>query len=70
MKFAQKAIDTYYEENLKYGYKRLSNEKLTAELSKVVPLEVSKKSGSINPEGKIVHLTKDTFQSVGHQYKN
>jgi len=64
MKFAQKAIDTYYEENLKYGYKRLSNEKLTAELSKVVPLEVSKKSGSINPEGKIVHLTKDTFQSA------
>jgi len=62
MKFAQKNIDVYYQENLKYGYKRLSDEKLTAELVKVVPLEIGEKTRNINPEGKVVHFTSETFQ--------
>ncbi|KAG4108636.1 thioredoxin-like protein [Neocallimastix lanati (nom. inval.)] len=66
MNFAQKNIDTYYPENLKYGYKRLSDEKLTAELSKVVPLEIGEKTRNINPEGKIVHLTDETIESMFH----
>jgi len=70
MNFAQKNIDTYYPENLKYGYKRLSDEKLTAELSKVVPLEIGEKTRNINPEGKIVHLTDETIESVNYRYKN
>jgi len=67
MNFAQKNIDTYYPENLKYGYKRLSDEKLTAELSKVVPLEIGEKTRNINPEGKIVHLTDETIESAINQ---
>jgi len=64
MKFAQKMIDTYYEDNKKYGYKRLSEEKLTADLAKEVTLEIGKKAYNTNPEGKIVHLTDETFQDV------
>jgi len=64
MKFAEKNIGLYYEENLKYGYKRLSEEKLTADLSEKVPLEIGKKNNKINPEGKIVHLTDETFQEA------
>jgi len=64
MKFADKNIKIYYEENVKYGYKRLSEEKLTADLSEKVPLEVGEKANNINPEGKIVHLTNETFQDA------
>ena len=64
MKFAEKNIELFYKDNLKYGYKRLSEEKLTADLSEKVPLEVGEKNSKINPEGKIVHLTDETFQNV------
>jgi len=64
MKFAQKNIETYFEENKKYGYKRLSEEKLTADLSKEVQLEIGQKAYNTNPEGKIVHLTDETFQDA------
>jgi len=68
MKFAQKNIETYFEENKKYGYKRLSEEKLTADLSKEVQLEIGQKAYNTNPEGKVVHLTKETFQDVIFKY--
>jgi len=64
MKFAEKNIEIYYEENKKYGYKRLSEEKLTADLSKDVPLEISERPKNVNPEGKVVHLTDETFQQA------
>ncbi|ORX55239.1 hypothetical protein BCR36DRAFT_581283 [Piromyces finnis] len=64
MSFAQKNIDLYYKDNLKYGYKRLSEEKLTADLSEKVPLEIGEKNNKINPEGQIVHLTDETFQDA------
>ncbi|ORX75823.1 thioredoxin-like protein [Anaeromyces robustus] len=62
MKFAEKNIEIYYEENKKYGYKRLSEEKLTSDLAQLVPLEISEKPKNVNPEGKVVHLNNETFQ--------
>jgi len=64
MEFSKKNIELFYKDNLKYGYKRLSEEKLTADLSEKVPLDISEKNNKINPEGKIVHLTNETFQDA------